>query len=326
MRFEPIDPTDLSWLRRAMMPLRGPVNRALRWLWRRTPHARSTWFDSHRFRLVWNANRWFAATPRRHRTPVEVQFAPGVRMELDLSRLTDVLAFCYGPGEFEVGHAAALLCPDDGVVVDVGGNIGTTALSFAATARRGAVHVFEPSRDMLRQLRRNIELSGARNVVVHPCGLADAPARARIEVAIAGNPGSGYVAPAAADGGDDAIDVRCMDDVLGDLPRLDFVKIDVEGLELRVLRGADALLRRHRPAVLLEINEQALARAGTSGAAVCAHLQQLGYSLAWLRRGVLQPYDPGTMLERRMHNVIAVHPSTAAVDARSRRALRMTGA
>jgi FkbM family methyltransferase len=312
VNFRPLDIRALPWYRRALLPLRTPVNRALRWLWAHSSRSRSTWFDSRLWRAVWNVNRLFAATPRAQQQLVEVRFAPRIVMQLDLSRLTDVLAFCYGAGEMEVGHACARLCAEDAVVVDVGGNIGTTALHFAATVPQGLVHVFEPSPAMLACLRRNIVLSGADNVVVHPFGLADAPARGQLQVATPGNPGSAFFVDRDDGTSGDRIEVRCLDDVLRDSSRVDFVKIDVEGLELRVLRGARATLLRHRPTVVFEVNDGALARAGTSGAEVCRFLQDLGYRFTWLDRGVFRPYEPQAMLGRRLHNVIAVPAEPAA--------------
>lgn len=310
MDFRPLDPAQLPWLRQALLPLRHPVSRFLRWTWSLTGHSRSTWFDSRRWRAVWNINRWFAATPRAQRAIEQVRFGPSIAMELDLSRLTDVLAWCYGPGEIEVGYACARLCPRDAVVVDVGGNIGTTTLSFAASVPQGHVHAFEPSREMLPVLRRNLELSRAANVTVHPFGLSDHESRGHLQVAVDGNPGSAYFVEGTTAAAD-VLEVRRLDDVLAATPRLDFVKIDVEGYELRVLRGAESLLRRHRPVVLFEVNEGALARGGTSGREVCDFVRGLGYRLTWLDRGRFRDYDPATMLARKLHNVIAQHPDGA---------------
>ena len=68
-------------------------------------------------------------------------------MRLDLSRLTDVLAFCFGPGEIEVGHLCRRLCPANGIALDIGGNIGTTALAFAErTAEVGGLDPEHASR------------------------------------------------------------------------------------------------------------------------------------------------------------------------------------
>lgn len=305
MDFRPLIPAHLPWYRRAVMPLGPMVSRALRWLWAPQGPARSTWFDSNRWRMVWAINRWFSATPRAESGSLQVRFGPAICMDLDLSRLTDVLAYCYGPGEMEVGFACQKLCPPDGIVVDVGGNVGTTTLSFAASVPRGHVHVFEPSRALLPCLRRNLELSRAHNVTVHPIGLADAPSQGRLEIATPGNPGSAYVVDGA---GGDAFAIQRLDDALADLPRFDFLKIDVEGYELRVLRGAAALLQKHRPVVLFEVNEGALRRGGTSGREVCEHLLALGYRLAFLQGGRLRDYDLATHLQRKLHNVIALPP------------------
>ena len=57
---------------------------------------------------------------------------------------------------------------------------------------------------------------------------------------------------------------------------------DVEGWELHVLRGGQATLRQHRPALFLEIAEDALQRACSSPAAIWALLEPLGYQA---RRG-----------------------------------------
>jgi FkbM family methyltransferase len=314
--FRPLDAARLPWYRRARLPAGPLVNRLLRQLWTHSRRARSTWYDSRLFRTVWNVNRWFSATPRLGHDLVQVRFSPRIRMELDLSRLTDVLAFLYGPGEFEVGFACARLCPPDGVVADVGGNIGTTALSFAATVPRGTVHVFEPSPEMLPVLRRYVELSGAGNVVVHAIGLSDAPAQGQLQVAIAGNPGSAFFVEGATPAPDGSrIAVARLDEVLRDAARLDFVKVDVEGFELRVLRGARQLLLRHRPVVVFEVNEAALQRAGASGREVCEFVLGLGYRLAWLDSGVFRAYEPTAMLGRKLHNVVAVPPSGPAYEA-----------
>ncbi|MFN9945735.1 MAG: FkbM family methyltransferase [Planctomycetota bacterium] len=316
MQFHPLDPASLSLPRRALLPAMPAVARTLRWWWNRTRHSRSTWFDSRRWRSVWNVVRWVGAVPRQRPHLLQVRFAPGIVLELDLSRLTDVLALCYGPGENEVGHACRMLCPRDGVVADIGGNIGTTALAFAAAVPAGRVHVFEPSPPMLACLRRNIALSAAGNVTVHAIALGERTATAQLQVAIAGNPGSAYLGNEATPGAT-PVPVRRLDEALADVPRLDFVKVDSEGFELQALRGGEQTLRRHRPAVMFECNESALRRAGCSGSEVVAFLEGLGYRMHWLDGGRLRAYDAPTMLTRKLHNVVALPRERAVTDGRA---------
>ena len=65
-------------------------------------------------------------------------------------------------------------------------------------------------------------------------------------------------APRAGEGGHLA-QSAALDDLLGDLPRLDFVKMDVEGHEPAALRGFWRNLTRHRPALVIEFNPHCLA-------------------------------------------------------------------
>jgi FkbM family methyltransferase len=303
--FRPIDIDQVPWPRRLLLPASLPVSRLLRAVWRRSGASRSTWFDSRIWRAVWNVNRLFACTPRQKPECVEVQLTRRVRMRLDLSRLTDVLALCYGVGETEVGFVCGRLCARDATIVDVGGNIGTAALAFAEMVPDGNVHVFEPSAEMLEVLRANIALSGMNNIIVHPHGLSDAASHAHLQVAIEGNPGSAYVIEGEASG---QIEISTLDEVLADQPRVDFIKIDVEGLEFKVIRGGQTLIARHKPVVLFEVNGEALRRGGTSGEEICAHLQGMGYRLFYVDRGRFEQYLPETMARRKLHNAFAVHP------------------
>ncbi len=61
------------------------------------------------------------------------------------------------------------------------------------------------------------------------------------------------------------------------IDRVDFIKADIEGWELAFLRGAEKTLRRFRPAILIELSRQHLARAGDQIEAAFAFLAARGY-------------------------------------------------
>jgi FkbM family methyltransferase len=132
------------------------------------------------------------------------------------------------------------------IVVDVGANIGNHTLYFAIV-RRVTVHAFEPNPVAVRYLRANVEANDARKVHVHEVGLSDEPGRGRIAPAEE----LGMASVEQDDSGE--IDLRLLDsyDFSPD-PRIAVIKIDVEGAEARVLKGAEATIRAHRPIIALE--------------------------------------------------------------------------
>jgi FkbM family methyltransferase len=163
------------------------------------------------------------------------------------------------------------LVPWDAVVFDVGAHAGQYTKLFARAAARGRVYAFEPGSYARSILHIVVWLRGLSNVAVVPIALG---AEARLDMLTiplkhSGSFGFGLshlgkpsrrwpavtqeiVALATIDG---------MAETLG-LDRLDFVKADIEGWELRLLHGAERSLERFRPRLLLELTGAALARAG----------------------------------------------------------------
>ena len=134
-------------------------------------------------------------------------------------------------------------------VVDVGANLGTTALPLArAVGAQGQVLAFEPQPLMAQCLQTTLSLNECFHVRVITSGLADTTGWARIpalDIAHGGNYG-------AVGLGDTGLPVPVMRLNDLELARCDLVKIDVEGFEWPVLQGAQVHLLRHRPVVYLE--------------------------------------------------------------------------
>jgi FkbM family methyltransferase len=132
------------------------------------------------------------------------------------------------------------------MVVDVGANIGNHALYFALV-RGVTVHAFEPNPVALEYLRTNVEANGARSVHVHAIGLSDATGRGRIAPA----EDLGMASVEEDDSGE--IDLRPLDSYgFPPEPRIAVIKIDIEGAEARVLKGAESTIRTHRPVIAME--------------------------------------------------------------------------
>ena len=136
--------------------------------------------------------------------------------------------------------------------LDVGANVGAVALALAKYAGpEGNIYAFEPGPPNQQRLRRNLALNPtlARRTEVLECGVGDRPG----ELWWAeepGNPGNALL----SEEGTHKIPVITLDAFLRERPldRVDFVKIDVEGMELQVMHGARELLRKFRPALYFE--------------------------------------------------------------------------
>jgi FkbM family methyltransferase len=175
-----------------------------------------------------------------------------------LSRIEGRLGWARRRLEGETALAVAdALVPAGGVVVDAGADVGFFTLRFAElVGPAGRVHAFEPN----PRTRANIEaLMGAEpQVTVHPVALADAPGSAELHVPIEDGEPVGALGRLSRrhEGPSETVTVRTatLDESLGaDAERVAFIKCDVEGAELAVLRGAQRTLECARPALLVEI-------------------------------------------------------------------------
>ena len=136
--------------------------------------------------------------------------------------------------------------------LDVGANVGAVTLALAKySGASGKVYAFEPGPPNQQRLKRNLALNPALAVrtQVLECGVGDRPG----ELWWAeepGNPGNALLSQT----GTHRIPVVTLDDFAREHPldRVDFVKIDVEGMELQVMQGARELLRRFHPALYFE--------------------------------------------------------------------------
>ena len=153
------------------------------------------------------------------------------------------------------------------LAVDGGAHVGSWTAALAA--RFAVVHAFEPAADAFACLAANT--GGLANVVRHPLGLGAEAGRMRLCVDDrwgAGNTGGRFLQP-----GDD-IAVVTLDSFA--LPALDFLKLDLEGMEPLALAGAELTLLRHRPVVLLEDKPRFAPRYGLRPHEAALRLRQLG--------------------------------------------------
>lgn len=155
-------------------------------------------------------------------------------------------------------------------VVDVGANIGdSTAPFLEKVGPSGRVYAFEPNLDAYECLKRNCE-----RAISVPVALGDPVDDFQVVTLNPhDNAGARHIS-ADVDGG---VRITSLDMAALNLISCDFIKIDVEGYELNVLRGAEQTISKFRPKMAIEINEGALRRQGTSQIEVFEWLNSHAY-------------------------------------------------
>jgi FkbM family methyltransferase len=175
-----------------------------------------------------------------------------------------------------------------GRIVEVGANVGahTVGLAKVAAAKDEEMVVFEPQPVIFQNLCANLALNGLRNVRAWPFACGDETEILSFPETDYGRPGNfGGIAMSRAEGGPGRIVVPCvrLDDFLGE-GAVALIKIDVEGSELAVLRGAEETVRRDRPVLYVE-NEHV-----DASKELIEWLWSRGYRLFWQ---ILPLFNPG---------------------------------
>ena len=186
--------------------------------------------------------------------------------------------------------------PEEGLVLDVGANVGVMTAQLARHVRRGIVHSFEPNPACCRAASRLVARLGLDNVVLHPWALARTRGELEMVMPVAAAVRQHGLSHVVADPGDTSLGVRfrvpCraldeMDEWFRRGVRVTGIKVDAEDYEAEVLEGGRKLLVTHRPLVYSELwltqNRER----------VVDLMRDLGYEALVYRGGPLEPFAPG---------------------------------
>jgi FkbM family methyltransferase len=168
--------------------------------------------------------------------------------------------------------------PIGGVVIDIGAYIGDHTKAYLdKVGRCGWVTAFEPSKEAFECLRFNTKKYS--NIDAINCGVGSKIKNASIKT-VGENDGMNYL----TDGND--IQVYDLDWMFLNYDgKLDFIKIDCEGYELEVLKGAEKTIKKYKPIMLIEINELALTRNGITRNDIYSWLDSHDYKYRNIYKG-----------------------------------------
>ena len=153
------------------------------------------------------------------------------------------------------------MIPENGNVLDIGSNIGITAVPLAKRVSGGKVFCFEPIPKNIKTLKRIRTHYRLSNIEIFETALGDRNGELTMVMPIMYNvkfQGFSHVLEKESDtekGDLFPVHVQRLDDirVLQMLPKIDAIKIDVENFEYFVFMGATELLKRHKPVIFCEL-------------------------------------------------------------------------
>jgi FkbM family methyltransferase len=190
----------------------------------------------------------------------------GLNYEVDLSEGIDLSLFLFGNFQSHVTKNKFLNISPDATILDVGGNFGIMALQFAKSAPHGRVISFEPTHYALSRFQRNLELNpdlkqeiSVINSFVSDKTTANPNIVAFSSWKVSGEKEDGIKHPIhlGTRKSTEGVGSVSLDDFIStnNITRIDLIKIDTDGHEFMVLKGAEKSLEKYHPKVIFEVGQ-----------------------------------------------------------------------
>lgn len=208
----------------------------------------------------------------------------------------------------ETRHFMALL-GQGCTVLDIGANIGYyTLIASRLVGASGRVFAFEPGRQTFARLSKNVAVNNLENTYLNDCALGDQTC----EVTLYHYPGNDRGSNSLfliERSGSETVQMTTLDSFIlqNRIAHIDLVKMDVEGAEVKVLRGGMGLFsRRDAPFLMVEVSPACLQAAGTSADELVSMLREFGYRMSEITPDGLRKME---RWERETYgNILAIKP------------------
>lgn len=229
-----------------------------------------------------------------------------IRWSLDLNEAVDFMIYLLGAFEPLTVRACQQLIRENDTVLDIGANVGALSLFFAqSVGTNGKVVGFEPTAFAFGKLQKNLALNPAlaARVETHQMMLTATGAEALPDSICSSWPLTGgqdlHAKHGGAAQGLAGARAGTLDDFVAQRPGLkpNWIKIDVDGNELTVFRGAANVLREFRPSIVMELSPYQSRESGNSFAELVDLLRNAGYGFRKLESRAVLP-DDAASLER----------------------------
>jgi FkbM family methyltransferase len=180
----------------------------------------------------------------------------------------------------------------DWLIADVGANQGLYTLFLSRLAASGRVYAFEPDPTLFASLKENVNRNGSSNTTLFNAAAARQVAKLRLRPGPLNRGDNRIISgPSSGDGTIEVAAVPLDETIPG--PRLDLLKLDVQGFEVEVLRGAERLLEVNSGLlILLEFWPHGLRLANSDPTELISLLTVGGFSLFRTKGAAdLEPFE-----------------------------------
>jgi len=205
----------------------------------------------------------------------------GLLWQLDLERYLDREIYEHGCFETRTTDIVRQWVRPGMKILDVGANFGYFTTVFAdLVGATGHVWAFEPTQKYGQRIHWHLNANSlVDRATVLDYGLSDRDEQRTIDIVDC--TASLHISQDSVITGNETIRLRRLDDVAAELnlPKVDLVKIDIDGHEPFFIKGGREYLRKHQPAMLMEFAWQNLEAAGTDIWGLKSQLEELGYEL-----------------------------------------------
>jgi FkbM family methyltransferase len=212
------------------------------------------------------------------RNPTRIKIINGITYELDLREVIDSSLYFTSTYEIKIDRLFDKYVTPGSTVIDIGANVGLHTLRSALlTGEGGQVIAIEPSSWAIKKLQRNLELNPELSKIIE---IRHNALGENVEKAISLGFQSSYRLNGKNEIYSEVVDVLTLDSIAeqDSLLSVDFIKIDVDGHELHILRGAKNMLSISKPVLVVEFTPSYSTSYLDELTAIEQHLRSLGYS------------------------------------------------
>ncbi|MFC1595086.1 FkbM family methyltransferase [Patescibacteria group bacterium] len=187
----------------------------------------------------------------------------GITFEVDLSEGLDLSLFIFGNFQKHIYKNKNIFIPKDGVIFDIGANIGIMALNFATQVPDGKVLAFEPTHYGCQKLIRNVQFNPSiakRIELIQSFVSGKSSETSDLKAYASWNVGHKKDEEAHSVHGGlvksaEGVNAISLDDFIQNhkISRVDLIKIDTDGHEFEILKGAQNLIKSFNPVIIFEV-------------------------------------------------------------------------